>query len=270
MVLPRVLGREGIKFFPKKEQVNLNNKPSSSNKLIWIIVPIVFVFFLSIWAVLLIYFIKQGGFTSKQEVIFELDDSLINSVTRAELKETAFILTQRWEALGYTQRGVSFTVSDDDQIIGRLPEDIDDNVIENLKKTGMVEFVDFGDTYISPGTTVNTDLYSDLFQPVEGTTWHTIMTNSDIMTAEVATDSSGNYSINFGLTEPGTAILTEYTEKNIGKYLGIVMDKVVISCPYIIAVILDGEGMISGQFTLDTAQDLASLLTTSPLPIPLK
>jgi flagellar basal body-associated protein FliL len=105
----------------------LNNKPSSSHKLIWIIVPIVLVLFLAFWAVVFIYFIKHGGFTSKQEVIFELDDSRITTVTRAELEETAFILTQRWEALGYTQRGVSFTVSENDQIIGRLPEDIDDN-----------------------------------------------------------------------------------------------------------------------------------------------
>ncbi len=232
--------------------------------------PIVLVLFLTIWALVFIYFIKQGGFTSKQEVIFKLDDSRITTVTRAELEETAFILTQRLEALGYSQRGVSFTASKNDQIIGRLPQDIDDSVIENLKKSGLVEFVDFGDNYISPGTMVNTDIYSDLFQPVEGTTWHTILTNTDIKTAEVTTDSNGYYAIIFGLTRAGTAVFEEFTENNIGNYLGIVMDKEVISCPYISGTISNGEGMISGQFTLETAQDLASLLATSPLPIPLK
>ncbi len=53
-------------------------------------------------------------------------------------------------------------------------------------------------------------------------------------------------------------------------YLSIVLDKQVISSPHIVTPITEGRGEISGNFTLEEAQNLALQLRYGALPIPLK
>src|SRR5205807_5003324 len=62
----------------------------------------------------------------------------------------------------------------------------------------------------------------------------------------------------------------DYTSKNIGKYLTIVLDNRVISSPVIISPIPGGRGVIEGGFTLESAWDLAVLLRGGALPLPVE
>jgi preprotein translocase subunit SecD len=61
-----------------------------------------------------------------------------------------------------------------------------------------------------------------------------------------------------------------FTAANIGNVLAIVLDKEVLSTPTINDAITDGRGLISGNFTLESANDLAVQLRYGSLPIPLK
>ena len=64
---------------------------------------------------------------------------------------------------------------------------------------------------------------------------------------------------------------SQHTTNNVGHYLGIVLDKVVISAPKVKSPITDGSGVISGSFTREQANSLAVYLRVEgPLPIPLK
>ena len=56
------------------------------------------------------------------------------------------------------------------------------------------------------------------------------------------------------------------TAKNVGKPFAIVLDDKVISAPVIREPILGGSGQISGNFTVQTANDLAILLRAGSLP----
>ena len=60
--------------------------------------------------------------------------------------------------------------------------------------------------------------------------------------------------------------LAELTKQNVGKRFAIVLDNKVISAPVIQSPIPGGAGMISGNFTVQSANDLAILLRAGALP----
>ncbi len=192
----------------------------------------------------------------------------VSGVARADLEQVAQIMKQRWAALGYPN--TSFTVSNTGQIIGRIPRDADSDLINRTKAVGIVEFVDFGSEYYPVGTRVTTDLGASNFSQVDGPKGRTILTNAEIKTVSASRDQYGNYTIDFALNQKGTQILADYTTQHIGSYLGIIMDKTIISCPSVNGAITQGHGQISGAFTYETANTLAVYMRYSALPVPLK
>ena len=61
----------------------------------------------------------------------------------------------------------------------------------------------------------------------------------------------------------------DVTRDNVGKRFAIVLDNKVLSAPVIKDAILGGSGQISGNFTVQSANDLALLLRAGALPAPL-
>jgi len=80
----------------------------------------------------------------------------------------------------------------------------------------------------------------------------------------------GEPEVAFELTEEGAKIFGDFTSQNVGNALAIVLDKQVISAPVINQPITEGQGVISGNFTIDSANELAVQLRYGSLPIPLK
>ena len=208
-------------------------------------------------------------FEPKTQIILEPDYSRISTVAPSDLKTAARILTARCRLLGC---GISFAAAENDQIIGRVPESVDaEPFLGRIMAVGLVEFVDFGETLVLPGTTIETDFGYQYFTQVEGTKWHTLMTNNAFKSADVTRDEFGSYVVSFTLTSDGRKMLSEYTTNNTGHYLGIVLDKVVISTPMVNAPITGGKGIIAGSFTQEAAESFAAYLRTNgPLPLPLK
>jgi len=91
-----------------------------------------------------------------------------------------------------------------------------------------------------------------------------------IADARVEADPVGRIVINFTLTDDGSRIFGSHTSANIGQTLAIVLDKTVISAPTIDGAITTGSGTITGNFTSDTANQLALQLRYGSLPVPLK
>ena len=63
--------------------------------------------------------------------------------------------------------------------------------------------------------------------------------------------------------------MARITTNNVGKRLAIILDNKIISAPQIREPILGGNGQISGNFTFQSATDLALLLRSGALPAPL-
>jgi preprotein translocase subunit SecD len=104
------------------------------------------------------------------------------------------------------------------------------------------------------------------------TIWHTVMTGVDIKSVTVSADQSGvgGFVVNFELTPNGTKVFAEHTAANVGNFLTIVLDKTVISSPRIDGSIPDGQGVISGNFTSESANNLAVMLRYGRLAVPVE
>lgn len=76
--------------------------------------------------------------------------------------------------------------------------------------------------------------------------------------------------VSFKFNSLGGKKFGEVTKNNIGERLAIVLDNEVISAPTIQSAILGGSGIISGSFTVKSANDLSLLLRSGALPAPLE
>lgn len=76
--------------------------------------------------------------------------------------------------------------------------------------------------------------------------------------------------VSFKFNTIGGKKFGEATKNNIGERLAIVLDNEVISAPVVQSAITGGSGIISGNFTLESANDLALLLRSGALPAPLE
>jgi hypothetical protein len=205
----------------------------------------------------------------KSSIVFvpDLPDGMV--VDKQDLEVAAQILTDRCMLLGYSY--ATFDVSSAGEIVGRIPVTMDAaEIAEKIDSIGLLEFVDFGDMPVAEGTVIRTDLKNKYLPQVEGQEWHTVMSNDGVLTAIAVKSQTGEYADSFALTKEGSKIFLDHTTQNIGKYLGIVLDRYVVSVPIIQTPIQDGQGQISGKFTRETAQELAVTLQTKPLPFPIK
>jgi SecD/SecF fusion protein len=96
------------------------------------------------------------------------------------------------------------------------------------------------------------------------------LTGKDI-TAAYATrnPATGELEIAFRFDEKGAELFADITRENVGHQLGIVLDGQLYSAPRIINPIIGGNGVITGDFDLKEATELANVLD-NPLEAPVK
>ena len=83
-------------------------------------------------------------------------------------------------------------------------------------------------------------------------------------------DNQSNQTVvSFSLDRVGTKKFAKATSNGIGRKLAIILDNKIISAPVIRDAIIGGKGQISGDFTFQSATDLALLLRSGSLPAPL-
>ena len=97
-----------------------------------------------------------------------------------------------------------------------------------------------------------------------------VMSGDNLTTAQPKFDSRNNETIvTFTLDRVGAKRFGRVTTNNVGKRLAIILDNKIISAPQIREPIIGGNGQISGNFTFQSATDLALLLRSGALPAPL-
>jgi preprotein translocase subunit SecD len=97
-----------------------------------------------------------------------------------------------------------------------------------------------------------------------------LVSGADLTDAQPGFDQRTNEPVvNFRFNSAGARKFAEVTQANVGKPFAIVLDNKVISAPVIREPILGGSGQISGNFTVQSANDLAILLRAGALPAPL-
>ena len=91
------------------------------------------------------------------------------------------------------------------------------------------------------------------------------ITGNDLKNSRRSQDRFGNPAVNFLLTADAGRRFQDLTRQNQGQLLAIVLDRKIISAPRINAVIAD-EGIIEGNFTMESSEDLALKLRSGALP----
>lgn len=93
--------------------------------------------------------------------------------------------------------------------------------------------------------------------------------SGELLTDAKATFSEGQPVVSFTFNAQGARIFGEVTANHVGERFAVVLDDRVITAPVMRVPILDGRGIIEGNFTVESANELALLLRAGALPAPL-
>jgi len=81
-------------------------------------------------------------------------------------------------------------------------------------------------------------------------------------------NTKSNAEVSMSMNPEGSRIWARLTADNVGKQIAIVLDNYVYSFPVVNQEIKGGNSSISGDFTIEEAQDLANVLKSGKLPAP--
>lgn len=226
------------------------------------------------------------------QTLLEADLPENTTVNLDDLKIARQILENRSNALGVSE--VVMQVAPPRRIVAEFPGiDNPDQVVASMQKTGLLEFVDMGTSPVADGTVIQTDFGLTNEEPASPTSvpteistetatptdvpveptptiYHTVMTGTALESVGVTQGSGGQNQIAFTLKPDSKQLFADYTGTHVDQYLAIVLDKTVISAPQISTKIGDGKGVITGNFTVESANALAIQLRYGSLPIPIK
>ncbi|HEY5984551.1 MAG TPA: protein translocase subunit SecD [Anaerolineales bacterium] len=234
------------------------------------------------------------------QTLLEADVPNCATVDSGAMDTTRQILENRANGLGVSE--IVMQIAGQCRIVAEFPGVSNpEEVVAALQQTALLEFVDMGTTPLTEGSTVVTDYDAaaagpggTIATPTGGTAptasptplaaatalpgatpaaqvYHTVMTGAALDTVGVQAGASGaSFEIAFVLQPEAKKVFADYTSTHVNQYLAIVLDKKVISAPIIKSAITDGQGVIQGGFTSDSANQLAIQLRYGSLPVPVK
>ncbi len=169
----------------------------------------------------------------------------------------------------------------DDRILVQLPGlDDPERIKKLLGKTARMNFRMVNETAsIDEALSGRVPPGSDLLFEVDPNTGETTIpyviykrigvSGDELVDANPSMDQFNQPVVSLRFDSTGSRKFGDLTSKNVGKRFAIVLDGEVISAPVIREAITGGSGQISGNFTFETASDLAVLLRAGALPAPL-
>lgn len=97
-----------------------------------------------------------------------------------------------------------------------------------------------------------------------------VILSGDLLVDAGTTYHEGQPAVSFRFNALGSRKFAQITSENIGRLFAIILDGKVVTAPRINTVINQGSGVISGNFTVQEANEVALLLRAGALPAPLK
>ncbi len=180
----------------------------------------------------------RGG----MRVVYEADLDGVED-TEAALVSAENVLRTRLDSAGYTEAMI--TRQGDNQIVVEVPGVGDANELSDvLMKPAVLEF------RAPDKTTV-------------------LLTGDDVVKAEAWYTAEDGYIVGLEFNDSGRDKFSSATAKYINQIIYIYLDDTIISQPKVQSVISNGEAVINGMESYEAAQQLASLIQSGALPVPL-
>ena len=204
---------------------------------------------------------------------FTITDAGIKYRTSTALAQAIEVVDRRVNELGTTEPIVQR--QGDDRILVQVPVLQDPQRLkEILGQTAKLTFqmvdesVPVQDAIKTRPPAGSSVLYSQDDPPVPYLIYNQVLVSGENLVDAQATYNSQNNEpvVSFKFDNKGATRFGQATANNVGKRFAIVLDNQVISAPVIREPILGGTGQISGNFTAQSANDLAVLLRAGALP----
>jgi preprotein translocase subunit SecD len=225
--------------------------------------------------------------------LLAMKPSVVAALRTDAMDQSLEVITRRINALGLTEPTIAFTGRGDDEILVQLPGEGDPTRAKSVIQAGgqlQLTLVVGDQTYPSevaalaanggvlpPGSIILPGR-ADTATPAQSPQQvyyilnrAPIVTGQDLVgaTPEMSTNNPGQYEVNFHLSTSAASRFGPFTESNIGHRMAIVLDNKVYTAPVINGRIED-SGVIEGNFSQDTAHDLALVLRAGALPASIK
>ncbi len=218
------------------------------------------------------------------EVVYDLPDQEVERIKRMAVDQALETIRNRIDQFGVSEPDIRR--QGQERILIQLPGVKDPQRAKDLiGKTAQLEFklVDEDNDLqaalngnIPPGREI---LYEVRTDPQTRRTTKTplLLKKRPVLTGDRLTDA--RVQINSRFNEPyvsikfdrkGARIFERVTGENVNKRLAIVLDNTVYSAPVIQTKISGGDAMITGNFTMEQARDLAIVLRAGALPAPVQ
>jgi preprotein translocase subunit SecD len=224
--------------------------------------------------------------------LLTMKPSVVADLRRDTMDQALETITRRINALGLTEPTIAFTGRGDNEILVQLPGEGDPTRAKAVIQAGgqlTLNRVADDQTYPSEAAAlaakggvlpqgtiiVPGKAYTQTGQPGQQVYYvldrAPIVTGQDLRGASPSpsTNNPGQYEVRFQLSTAAAARFGPFTEANIGHGMAIVLDHQVYSAPTIQGRI-DDSGEITGNFSQESAQDLALVLRAGALPASIK
>jgi preprotein translocase subunit SecD len=210
-----------------------------------------------------------------KEFLIKLTETQLKKFKETILEKTIEVLRNRVDRLGVAQAVV--TKLGDKYVYVELPGVLDiKRAKEIIGKTARLEFLlvlDISKDKQKLEREAQNYKHVKILPGEEGyyylVKYPPVITGSDLADAYPTTDEYGNPAVGFTLTPQAAERFAEFTQKNIGRPMAIVLDNRVLSAPVIRARIYD-RGIITGRFTPQEVKDMVIVLKGGALPTDLK
>jgi preprotein translocase subunit SecD len=225
--------------------------------------------------------------------LLTLRNTAIARIEETTMQQSLETIERRINALGLTEPTIQLHGRKDNEILVQLPGEADPARAKQVIQAGgqlELKLVEDPTTYPSEAAALaahggvlppNTELVrgrSETRNPQNAETevWYVlsrspVVTGRDLRSATENrnADMPGQWQINFNLSAEAARRFGPFTEQNKGRNMAIVLEKKVYSAP-VIQSRIDDSGRIDGNFSQETAHDLALVLRAGALPASIK
>jgi preprotein translocase subunit SecD len=192
-----------------------------------------------------------------------LTDAAINDKVRRAVGQSIEVLNRRLNASGTKETNVQRQGSD--RVLIEVPGLQDTTQLKKLVgTTAKLTFRLVADASTPPSEVETLKMQQGGDIPVEK---QVMVSGEDLTDAQPGFDQrTGEPDVSFRFNLRGGQRFGQVTSNNVGRPFAIVLDNVVISAPRILGPITGGSGQITGNFTVEQADQLAVLLRSGALP----
>ncbi len=208
-----------------------------------------------------------------EQIRLTLTDQGIDARVRSAVDQSLSVLERRLNALGTTEP--TLQREGEDRILVQVPglEDtaqLKDVLGQTARMTFHLECPEGSITEAIQGRPPAGCEVAESADPNDGPILiesRARLSGDDLVDAQPAFDQQSNQPIvTFRFNTRGATIFGQLTQANVNRRFAVVLDEKVITAPVIRSPILGGTGQIEGNFTVESAQNLAVLLRAGALP----